>query len=174
MNGQRRRGACIQRNNDSATKRNEIGLFVETWMDLVSVIQNEAGLKEKNKYLILTHICGIQKKHYFWKNFRHALSSSGTDVFGLRMGCHGGLERQHRNSFDISWLASFLVHLSGWLVWFLCVFVHFISFVFEGSILEGGEASPSPVMLLCVGTHLVRICLWWSWSRDPIKAGSRE
>ena len=65
MNGQRRRGACIQWNNDSATKRNEIGLFVETWMDLVSVIQNEAGLKEKNKYLILTHICGIQKKHYF-------------------------------------------------------------------------------------------------------------
>ena len=44
-------GACIQWNIDSATKRNEIGLFVETWMDLVSVIQNEAGQKEKNKYI---------------------------------------------------------------------------------------------------------------------------
>ena len=36
-------------------------LFVETWMDLEAVIQSEVGLKEKNKYCILTHICGIQK-----------------------------------------------------------------------------------------------------------------
>ena len=43
----------------SAIKRNEIGSFVETWMDLESVIQSEVSQKEKNKYCILTHICGI-------------------------------------------------------------------------------------------------------------------
>ena len=33
----------------SAIKRNEIGLFVETWMDLEIVIQSEVSQKEKNK-----------------------------------------------------------------------------------------------------------------------------
>ena len=42
-------------------KRNEIGSFVETWMDLESAIQSELSHKEKNKYNILTHICGIYK-----------------------------------------------------------------------------------------------------------------
>ena len=43
----------------SAIKRNEIGSFVEMWMDLESVIQSEVNQKEKNKYHILTHIHGI-------------------------------------------------------------------------------------------------------------------
>ena len=43
----------------SAIKRNEIGSFVEMRMDLESVIQSEVSQKEKNKYRILTHICGI-------------------------------------------------------------------------------------------------------------------
>ena len=38
---------------------NEIGLFVEIWMDLESVMQSEVSQKEKNKYCTLTHICGI-------------------------------------------------------------------------------------------------------------------
>ena len=42
----------------SAIKRNEIGSFVETWMDLETVIQSEVSQKEKNKYHILMHICG--------------------------------------------------------------------------------------------------------------------
>ena len=42
----------------SAIKRNEIGSFVETWMDLETVIQSEERQKEKSKYHILTHICG--------------------------------------------------------------------------------------------------------------------
>ena len=42
----------------SAIKRNEIGSFVEAWMDLESVIQSEVSQKEKNKYCTLTHICG--------------------------------------------------------------------------------------------------------------------
>ena len=41
----------------SAIKRNEIELFVVTWMDLESVIQNEVS--QKNKYRMLTHIYGI-------------------------------------------------------------------------------------------------------------------
>ena len=40
-------------------KKNEIGSFVETWMDLETVIQSEVNQKEKNKYRILMHICGI-------------------------------------------------------------------------------------------------------------------
>ena len=42
----------------SAIKRNEIGSFVETWMDLETVIQSEVSQKEESKYCILTHICG--------------------------------------------------------------------------------------------------------------------
>ena len=42
----------------SAIKRNEIELFVETWMDLETVIQSEVSQKEKNKYRRLTHVCG--------------------------------------------------------------------------------------------------------------------
>ena len=43
----------------SAIKRNEIELFVVRWMDLKTVIQSEVSQKEKNKYRMLTHICGI-------------------------------------------------------------------------------------------------------------------
>ena len=45
----------------SAIKRNESESFVDMWMDLESVIQSEVSQKEKNKYFILAHICGIQK-----------------------------------------------------------------------------------------------------------------
>ena len=43
----------------SAIKRKEIGSFVETWMELDTVIQSEVSQKEKNKYRILMHIYGI-------------------------------------------------------------------------------------------------------------------
>ena len=42
----------------SAIKRNKIESFVEMWMDLETVIQSEVSQKEKNKYRILTHVCG--------------------------------------------------------------------------------------------------------------------
>ena len=45
----------------SAIKRNEIRSFVEMWMDLETVLQSEVSQKEKNKYRILPHVCGIQK-----------------------------------------------------------------------------------------------------------------
>ena len=40
----------------SAIKRNEIGSFVEMWMDLESVIQSEVNQKDKN-----THIWNLGK-----------------------------------------------------------------------------------------------------------------
>ena len=42
----------------SVIKRNKIGSFVETWMDLETVIQSEVSQKEKNNYRILMHIRG--------------------------------------------------------------------------------------------------------------------
>ena len=45
----------------SAIKSNKIVPFAETWMDLEIVIQSEVSQKEKNKYHILTHICGMYK-----------------------------------------------------------------------------------------------------------------
>ena len=42
----------------SDIKRNEIESFVETWMDLETVIQSEVSQKEKNKYRMLMHVCG--------------------------------------------------------------------------------------------------------------------
>ena len=47
----------------SAIKGNEIELFVVRWMDLESVIQSEVSQKGKNKYCMLTHIYGIEKKN---------------------------------------------------------------------------------------------------------------
>ena len=43
----------------SAIKRNEIESFIETGMDLESVIQSEVSQKKKNKYRILMHACGV-------------------------------------------------------------------------------------------------------------------
>ena len=43
----------------SPIKRNKIVPFVEMWMDLEIVIQSEVNQKEKNKYRILSLICGI-------------------------------------------------------------------------------------------------------------------
>ena len=51
--------AHIYKEYYSAIKRKEIELFVVRWIDLESVIQGEVSQKEKNKYRILMHICGI-------------------------------------------------------------------------------------------------------------------
>ena len=40
----------------SAIRRDQIGSFVETWMDLETARQTEVSQKKKNKYHILTHI----------------------------------------------------------------------------------------------------------------------
>ena len=43
----------------SALETNEIGSFVEMWMDLETVIQSEVSQDEKKKDHILMHICRI-------------------------------------------------------------------------------------------------------------------
>ena len=43
----------------STIKRNEIVPFAEMWMDLETVIQSEVSQKGKNKYRIISLICGI-------------------------------------------------------------------------------------------------------------------
>ena len=40
-------------------KRNKSVSFAETWMDQETAVQSKIDKKEKNKYQILTHICGI-------------------------------------------------------------------------------------------------------------------
>ena len=46
----------------SAIKRNEIGLFVEMWMNLETVIQSEVNQEEKNKYRkINTYMWNLEK-----------------------------------------------------------------------------------------------------------------
>ena len=46
----------------SAMKRNEIGSFVETWMDLKSVIQSEVSQKEKQIPYINACMWNLEKK----------------------------------------------------------------------------------------------------------------
>ena len=46
----------------SAIKRTEAELGSGRWMNLEPLMQSEVSQKEKNKYHILTHIYGIQKK----------------------------------------------------------------------------------------------------------------
>ena len=58
-------------------------------MDLETVIQSEVSQKEKNKYRILTHICGIQK---YGTDEPVSLQgrNSDTDVENKRMDTKGG------------------------------------------------------------------------------------
>lgn len=51
-------GICMCNGILLSHERNEVGSFVETWMELESIIQSEGSQKEKNKY-ILMHTCGI-------------------------------------------------------------------------------------------------------------------
>ena len=43
----------------SAIKSNETVRFSETWIHLEMVIQNEVSQRERNKYCIISLICGI-------------------------------------------------------------------------------------------------------------------
>ena len=43
----------------SAIKRNTFELVLMRWMNLEPMIQSEVSQKEKDKYLMLTHIYGI-------------------------------------------------------------------------------------------------------------------
>ena len=43
----------------SVIKRNTFESVLVRWMNLEPIIQSEVSQKEKDKYCILTHICGI-------------------------------------------------------------------------------------------------------------------
>ena len=47
----------------SAIKRNEIGSFVETWMDLEAFIQSEVSQKERNISCINAYMWNLEKWH---------------------------------------------------------------------------------------------------------------
>ena len=63
----------------STIRRNDTRTFVEMWMDLEFVAQNEVSQKEKNKYHILMRLCGI------WKD--------GTDECVCRAGAETQMQR---------------------------------------------------------------------------------
>ena len=44
---------------NSAIGKIKIVPFAEVWMDLETAIQSEVSQKEKDKYCILMHLCGI-------------------------------------------------------------------------------------------------------------------
>ena len=46
----------------SAIKENEIMPFAATWMDLEMIILSEVNQTEKDKYHMISYICGILKK----------------------------------------------------------------------------------------------------------------
>ena len=48
----------------SAIKKNEIMPFVETWMDLETIILSEVTQTVKDKHCMILLICGIFKKGY--------------------------------------------------------------------------------------------------------------
>ena len=47
---------------NSAIKKNEIMPFASTWMDLEIIILSEVSQTEKDKYHMISFICGILKK----------------------------------------------------------------------------------------------------------------
>ena len=48
----------------SANKKNEIMPFAATWMDLEMIILSEVSQTEKDKYHMISLICGMEKKGY--------------------------------------------------------------------------------------------------------------
>ena len=81
----------------SAIKRNEIGSFVEMWMDLETVIQSEVSQKEKNKYHILTHIWNL-KENWYRRSYLQSRNRD-TDVENKRMDTKG--EREGGMNWEI-------------------------------------------------------------------------
>ena len=51
--------AHIDKEYYSVIKKNGTVSLAEKWMDLKTVIQSEVSQKEKDKYHILTHTCGL-------------------------------------------------------------------------------------------------------------------
>ena len=80
----------------SAIKRNEIESFVETWMDLETVIQSEVSQKEKNKYHILRMYVEprkmVQMSQFAGQKLRHRHREQTYGHQGRKPGVGGGDE----------------------------------------------------------------------------------
>ena len=76
-----------------AIKRNEIGSFVETWMDLETVIQSEVRQKQKNKYRVLMNTCRIQNNGM---DAKHSICKAETETQMQRINVQ--TSRQKRGS----------------------------------------------------------------------------
>ena len=76
-----------------AIKRNKTGSFLETWIDLKTVIHSEVSQKEENKYCILTHMCGIWKNWYrqFYLQSRNRDTGVENKLMDTNGGCGGGM-----------------------------------------------------------------------------------
>ena len=86
----------------SIIKRNEIGSFVEMWMDSESFTQSEVS-QEKNKYCILTHICGIWKKNWYRQS---CLQSRWR---------HGRREQRYGGEREVGWIGRLgLTYIHYW------------------------------------------------------------
>ena len=59
INGLRGHGTYTECNTTQAKRKNEIMLFVVTWMQLEILILSEVNQKQKDKYHIISHICRI-------------------------------------------------------------------------------------------------------------------
>ena len=71
----------------SSIKRKKIGSFVETWMDLETVIQSEVSQNEKNKYCNINTYMWNTEKWYRWTSLQGR--NRDTDVENKRMDTKG-------------------------------------------------------------------------------------
>ena len=80
----------------SAIKKNEIMPFTAMWMDLEIIILNEVRWTEKDKYHMISLICGIWKKWFKWTYLqnRNRLTDFKNKLMftkGERLGWGGGI-----------------------------------------------------------------------------------
>ena len=84
----------------SAIKRNEIGSFVETWMDLETVIQSEVSQKEKKISYINAYMWNLEK-WYRWTSLQSR--NWGTDVENKHMDTKWGKRRWGGGGGGMNW-----------------------------------------------------------------------
>ena len=77
----------------SAIKRNKLGLFIETWLDLETVIPSEVSQTEENKYCILTPIKSRKVVQMIWFALNLVISLAfAAPVFGSLFNQHRQVE----------------------------------------------------------------------------------
>ena len=79
----------LPQRKEHTKNESEIGSSVEMWVDLDSVIHSNVSQKEKNKYRILAHICGIWKKWYRWTQFQGRNTDTHIEDWHVDMGDEG-------------------------------------------------------------------------------------